>query len=262
MADKSRLDIRQRPIVEQIVKMKKSIEIFLTAYNEEESIIGTIEKCIQEIEILDYEYLITVVDNNSSDQTFSIVKTHYPNNPRVNVVKFEKNVGYSISVFRSLLMSNSKYVIVMDGDGQFSPKYLKNFFDAIDLGADLVLGARTKKVGNLRRKLGSTLFLILSRVILRFDGPDINVGMRCVSEKLRQTLRGAQKGRLANPNIWNQAKNANLRIEYIQILPVERLAGVSHLPWASPMKLTIESIFELLRIRFKRFDYYETSGRK
>ena len=248
--------------MEQIVKMKKSIEIFLTAYNEEESILGTIKKCIQEIEILDYEYLITVVDNNSSDQTFLIVKTHYLNNPRINVIKFENNVGYSISVCRSLLMSNSKYVIVMDGDGQFSPKYFQNFLDAIDSGADLVLGARTKRIGNLRRKLGSTIFLILARIILRFDGPDINVGMRCVSEKLRQTLNGVQKGRLANPNIWNQAKHANLRIEYIQISPDERFAGVSHLPWASPIKLTIESIFELLRIRFKRFDYYEKSGWK
>jgi glycosyltransferase involved in cell wall biosynthesis len=235
--------------------MNKFIEVYLTAYNEEKSIVETIAKCIQEIERLHFQYKINVVDNNSSDQTCTVVKLAYPRNPKINIVKFEENLGYSISVFKSLLMSKNKYAIVMDADGQFSPRYFEDFIRAIDSGADLVLGARTRKIGNARRKLGSSLFLFFSRIILRFDGPDINVGMRCISGELQKSLIGAQKGRLANPNIWIQAKQANLKISYVRIMPNERTAGSSYLPWASPIKLTIESVAELLRIRSKRYDF-------
>ena len=235
--------------------MKKEIEVFLTAFNEEKSIAETIYGCLAELEKLGLTHSVTVVDNGSTDNSKKIVEQEFHSYPNVSFFPLGINYGYSISVAKSMSFSSARYCIIMDADGQFSPNCFIDLISRIDAGADLVFGSRKHRVGDLRRKFGSVLFLKFARIILKFDGPDINAGIRAVSVNYRNGFKGAQRGRLANPNLWFQAKKNAFTVDYVSIVPRNRKAGSTSLPWSSPMRLTKESIDELYRIKKGEFDF-------
>jgi len=242
--------------------MERLLEVYLTAFNEEGSIVQIVNECISEVENYTSNYSIIYVDNASTDNSKQIFEENFRENPKIEFTSFETNYGYSISVAKAIEMSTAEICIVMDADGQFPPVYIESFISRIKAGADLVLGARTKRVGNLRRRLGSYFFLFLARRIIKFNGPDLNVGMRATSSNFRNSLAGAQRGRLANPNIWYQANKENLLIEFVHLQPRNRKAGLTSLPWSSPIKLTLESVHELLKIKRAKYDVYFASTSK
>lgn len=232
----------------------KTLQIFLTSYNEAETIQELIYECIEICKNLDYEFEIVVVDNCSIDKTIEKVLELTLIDSRISIISNKQNLGYSLSVFTAIKNSESACTIVMDGDGQYSPKYIPELISRIESGADLVLAERAYKVGGLWRRFGSLVFLEMCKVILNFNGPDINAGIRALSRSGRQNVVGAQTGRMANPNIWYQCNKAKLRIEFIKINPVERIGGQTTIPWIQPFQLSLESYKELIMIKKGKFD--------
>lgn len=234
-----------------MISNEPEIEVFLTSFNEARNLEAIIKECLTTLKCLGLTFQIYIIDNASEDETESIFRDKDIAN--VSYVRFIHNVDYSLSIFRSATMCRAKFCIIIDGDGQFSPHEIPLFLDELSLGQDLVLGNRKHLLGGLRRRIGSRFFLFTVRLVLGFDGPDINAGIRGLSRAMRENLIGAQKGRLGNPNLWYQAKRANLRISYVMVEPRERGHGISSLPWNKPVRLLFESLRELYAIRTKQF---------
>jgi len=231
--------------------ISNNLQIYLSCYNESENIENTLSECldvVKRIELFDSIEVI-VVDNNSSDETLNSV-----NKFNVRVVSLKKNEMYSGSVFFALMDSVAEHIIILDGDGQFPPQYIENLATMIPHKYDLILGSRDFIIGGLVRKIGSKSFKFISKIILGFDGPDLNAGFRYVSRNFVNNLEGVHRGRLSNPSLWYLAKNKNLKTAFIQIAPRPRKFGSSSIPWNQPLHLIWSSIIELLKIKNKSFD--------
>ena len=166
------------------------------------------------------------------------------------------NKSYSGSIFESLSDAKSEFVVILDGDCQFPPTYIPYLLDSLrNSDLEVVFSNRTHLEGDLWRKFASKFFLKMLRIMLRFDGPDINAGLRGFKKDSINHFQGLQMGRLANASLWHQATKAGLNIGYIDVAPVARVSGTSSIPWKNPLKLFWESLIEIRKVKRKEFEY-------
>ncbi len=138
--------------------MKKfDTAIIIPAYNEQDSI-GSVVIAVQQYG------LIIVVDDGSNDLTAEIAKTH-----GAHVICHFKNQGYESALdtgFKVASKMSMKYIVTLDADGQHDPQKIKQFIDELDLGADVVVGARDKL-----QRIGEYVFAFIGSRVWGISDP-------------------------------------------------------------------------------------------
>ncbi|WP_208300518.1 glycosyltransferase family 2 protein [Mycobacterium sp. DL592] len=81
-------------------------------------------------------YRALVVDNNSTDGTAEVARTHGAD------VVFESQPGYGAAVQAGIVAAGTALVAVLDGDGSLNPADLPRLVAELDRGADMVTGRR------------------------------------------------------------------------------------------------------------------------
>jgi glucosyltransferase len=236
--------------------MNYELQIYLSCRNEESSIeeaILSVRKVILESGI---SAEIIVVDNASEDATSAKAIELANGITGLRIISLSHNKSYSGSIFESLSDAKSEFVVILDGDCQFPPTYIPHLLDSLrNSDLEVVFSNRTHLEGDLWRKFASKFFLKMLRIMLRFDGPDINAGLRGFKKDSINHFQGLQMGRLANASLWHQATKAGLAIGYIDVAPVARVSGTSSIPWKNPFKLFWESLIEIRKVKNEEFEY-------
>lgn len=112
------------------------IGIVIPALNEAATIAGVASNASQ------YGVPI-VVDDGSSDETGELAKA-----AGARVVRHDTNLGYDQALnsgFARARELGCEYVVTMDADGQHDPTILSFFIQALDAGADVVIGIRDRR---------------------------------------------------------------------------------------------------------------------
>jgi len=98
---------------------------------------------------LDYE--IIFVDDGSRDETVSRIVP----DPRVRVLRFEKNAGQSAAIFAGLQAVRGGVAVLIDGDLQNDPADIPRLLAEISSGADLVCGYRAQRKDTVVKRITS-----------------------------------------------------------------------------------------------------------
>lgn len=118
------------------MKSKKLVSIILTSYNEEKNIGRTIKDCKALKKFFPIE--IIVVDAASKDRTVEIAKRL-----RVDrILRFPFKRGKGADFWAGGLLATGDYIIQIDTDHQFQPLEIPSFVEALDKGANVVIGTR------------------------------------------------------------------------------------------------------------------------
>lgn len=118
------------------MKTLKLVSIILTSYNEEKNIGRTIKDC-QKLK-KDFPIEIIVVDAASKDKTIEIAKRMKVD----KIIRFPFKRGKGADFWAGGLLANGDYIIQIDTDHQFQPSEIPLFVEALDKGADVVIGTR------------------------------------------------------------------------------------------------------------------------
>ncbi len=126
--------------------IKKKILIFIPAYNVEKEIFSTVEKIPKEIFNKNL-IKILIVNDFSTDNTFKeIDKILEKFKYSFEVYNSKSNLGYGgvqKYAFQYAIDNGFDYVIMLHGDGQYSPEVLPNFIEKFDdESLDAVFGSR------------------------------------------------------------------------------------------------------------------------
>lgn len=141
---------------------RSRVGIIIPALNESATIVGIVEAVgVYGVPI--------VVDDGSTDDTAELAKQ-----AGAIVVPHENNRGYDSALntgFKKAVELGSQIMITVDADGQHDPLLVQKFIDAIDSGADVVVGIRSR-----RQRFAEHLFAWYTRV--RFGIKDPLCGMK------------------------------------------------------------------------------------
>lgn len=120
-----------------------------------------------------------VVDDGSTDNTAALAKR-----AGAIVASHEDNRGYDAALnsgFKRAAELGSEIIITVDADGQHDPSLIQKFIEAIDAGADVAIGIRSR-----RQRLAEHLFALYTN--LRFGIKDPLCGMKAYRTVVYEAL--------------------------------------------------------------------------
>lgn len=168
------------------------ILIYLIAYNNEKHIIDVLNSIpIDEIEHSFWDYEILISDDCSNDFTVKLIDKYLKNsnNKNFKLIQQAKNLGYGGNQkfgFNYALVNNFDALVLIHGDGQYSPLLIPNMVKPIfDSNFDCVLGSRMiNKTDALRGKMplykffGNIALTFIQNFLLRQKLSEYHTGLR------------------------------------------------------------------------------------
>jgi len=149
------------------------LSVLIPAYNEEESIAGTVEairkhaSCVRELEII-------VINDGSKDRTGEIART-LP----VTLIEHEINTGYGSGLKDGLQAAKHEFIMIADADGTYPLEDTPRLLEDAQQYA-MIVGARTGAVVKVPplRKPGKWIITRLAEYLSQRKIPDLNSGFR------------------------------------------------------------------------------------
>lgn len=139
----------------------EKILVIIPAFNEEE----VLPSVLQELESVFPEASVLVVDDGSEDATCEVARKH---GAMVARLPFNLGIGGAIRTgFRWAVRDGYSRAVQLDADGQHEPREIPKLLEALDQGANLVVGSRfiqttaPYEVGRVRKGAMSFLRMIL-----------------------------------------------------------------------------------------------------
>lgn len=200
--------------------------IIIPAYNEEKSIVNTVNHIMEVHPEMDY----LIVNDGSTDNTEKICKE---NGFQFITLPINQGIGGAVqSGYRYALQNDYDIAIQMDGDGQHDPKYLDQMIAPIvENKANAVIGSRfiTKEgfQSSGSRRFGIS---ILSSLIFICTGKrikDVTSGYRAVDRTLIKIYTDNYSRDYPEPEAIVTALVHGMKIQEVPVIMRERMAGVS-----------------------------------
>lgn len=222
-----------------IDKEKITISIVIPCYNEEgniEILYNQINKVLPNTTI---EYIF--VDDNSNDNTLSIIEHLSKNNTNVKYLSFSRNFGHQSALRAGLEYSTGDCVISMDADLQHPPELLPTLINKWKEGYDIVYTIR-KDIENVSifKKATSAFFY---RLINSLSDIEINQGsadFRLLDKRIVRVLTNdITEYHLFYRGLISWIGYNQIGIEYV---PNKRFSGKSKYSFMKMVNFAIDGI--------------------
>jgi dolichol-phosphate mannosyltransferase len=181
---------------------------------------------------------VLVVDDNSPDGTGDLAERIATRDERVKVMHRPSKMGLGsayLDAFKKGLAEGYDVLFEMDTDLSHDPRYIPKFLDALDRGADVVIGSRNVPGGGVEgwgpgRHLLSKGGSLYSRLILGLPVHDLTSGYKAFSRRVLETVdldAVSSEGYSFQVELTFRAVRRGFRVDEVPIVFVDRRAGQS-----------------------------------
>lgn len=204
---------------------KPEVTLLLTAYNEADMIEHVIHEFYGEIgEKIPLKIL--VVEDGSTDGTKEILEKLSKELP-MDLLLGKERRGYSKAVIEGLKLIDTDYVFFTDGDGQHRAEDFWRLFELKDK-YDVVSGWRVKRADALHRKIMSTIFQLVAKVLFRLPClHDITAPYRLMRSEVAKLI--ASEFEYMNESFWTEftvrAHGNGIKLVEVPVKHRNRLGG-------------------------------------
>jgi len=232
--------------------MSRRILIVTPTYNEMDNLETFLEgvfKVVPEAHVL-------VVDDNSPDGTGALADRLAADDARVKVMHRPGKLGLGsayLDAFRWGIEHGYELFFEMDTDLSHDPKYLPEFLNAVQQGADVVIGSRNIKGGGVEGWGPGRHFLskggsLYSRMILGVRVRDLTSGYKAFKREVLEALdldAVGSEGYSFQVELTYRALRQGFRVAEVPIVFVDRRAGQSKMS----RKIFVEAVVMVPRLR-------------
>jgi glycosyltransferase involved in cell wall biosynthesis len=97
------------------------LSVVVPLYNEERNVVPLFDELTRALRQTGQEYELILVDDGSTDQTFSRLAAGQASDPRVRVIRFARNFGQTAAFAAGFSHARGRFVVTLDGDLQNDP---------------------------------------------------------------------------------------------------------------------------------------------
>jgi len=223
------------------------ISIVAPAHNEEEALPAFVEKV--SVQLADTDHEIIIVDDGSTDRTWSTILRLKEEYPSIRGLRFTRNFGHQSAILAGLSETRGRAVIMMDSDGQHPESLIPEMIKRWSEGYDVVQAVRTKTEdeGFLKR-ITSNLFY---RILVRLSGVDVPHGsadFRLLSRTVVDAVLHSAGSQLFLRGLipWMAFPTV-----YVPFEAARRMAGRSSYTWKRMIRLSVDGLmtFSIIPLR-------------
>ncbi|HEY6163253.1 MAG TPA: polyprenol monophosphomannose synthase [Bacteroidia bacterium] len=230
--------------------------VIIPTYNEKENI----ERMVRKVFSLSVPFDLLIVDDGSPDGTAEIVRTlqsEFPGRLHLEERKGKLGLGTAyIHGFRWALARSYEYIFEMDCDFSHNPDDLLRLRDACLKGADLAIGSRYVRGGDIKnwpfnRWLMSYFASIYVRMVLWIGIKDTTAGFKCYRRRVLERIHFDDVrfvGYAFQIEMKYRSRRAGFKIAEVPIIFTDRELGVSKMSG----RIFKEGFLGVLQMRFMK----------
>ena len=230
------------------------ILLIVPAYNEQDSIINTLQDIQEHADFADF----IVINDCSTDATREILRKS-----GFNYLDLPVNLGIGGGVqtgYRYALDNGYDIAIQFDGDGQHCAAYIADLIAPIVSGeADFTIGSRFLKKEGFQssgiRRMGIHFLSTLIHMLCGTKVYDVTSGMRAVNRKLIVYFAENYAQDYPEPEAILSASLAGAKIQEVPVQMRERSGGVSSIS-------AVKSIYYMIKVSLALIISWITYGGK
>jgi glycosyltransferase involved in cell wall biosynthesis len=238
------------------------ISIVIPLFNEEESLpelVAWIERVMQ---ASSFSYEVVMVDDGSSDGSWSVIEALAKGNPFVRGIKFRRNYGKSAALQVGFQTCQGNVVITMDADLQDSPDEIPELYRMIqEEGFDIVSGWKKKRYDPvLTKRIPSKLYNWTVRRITGIKLHDMNCGLKAYKNRVVKSIEVYGEMHRYIPVLAKQAGFRRIGEKVVQ--HQERKYGVTKFGWERFINgfLDLFSVIFVTKFGKKPMHFFGTLG--
>ena len=103
-------------------------------------------------------YEVIMVNDCSPDSAWDKICSLSKIDPRIKGINLSRNFGQHLAITAGIHYVKGRWCVIMDCDLQDQPEEIKNLYDKVIEGYDIVMARRVNREDNMSKKLTSTLF--------------------------------------------------------------------------------------------------------
>jgi len=200
--------------------------VIIAVFNEAGNI-GPVTRQVREV--IGPLHELIVVDDGSTDGTVAEL------DPAIcTILRHERNQGKGVAIRTGLAAATGDAILFMDGDGQDEPKEIPRLVEALEAGADFVIGSRF--IGTLTpgaitpvNRLGNRCVTEIFRLVFGLRLTDSQASFKGVrADKWREVRLQSQRYEI-EAEMLIRAIRRGLRIVEVPVTRYPRHHGISHL---------------------------------
>ena len=171
------------------------LSIVIPAFNEEHNIENTL-KMVFDVTMPDFVETteVIIVDDCSSDATWSILMKLQETFPQVKTLHLERNSGKGAAVKAGLKIASGDVFMVQDADSELSPADIPSLLQAMHrLNVQFVNGSRylpgiVRPISSYKRYLANRLFTFFTSLLINVKFTDMACGYKVIHRELYRKL--------------------------------------------------------------------------
>ena len=142
------------------------LSVVIPVFNETESVEALHRRLSETLATMGKSYEVIYVDDGSTDGGDKKLGELYRNDPKMTVIRFNRNYGQHAAVIAGFERSQGDVVVTLDGDLQNPPEEIPKLLAKLDEGYDVVGGWREgRQDSGLRRVLSFLINRVSSLII-------------------------------------------------------------------------------------------------
>ena len=168
----------------------KDISVVVALFNEEESLPELVSWIVSVMDREKFTYEIIMVDDGSTDSSWSVIKRLSETNPAIRGISFRRNYGKSAALYHGFKAAEGRVVVTMDADLQDSPEEIPELYRMVtEDGYDIVSGWKKQRFDNkLTKNLPSKLYNWTARKITGIKLHDMNCGLKAYRNEVVKNI--------------------------------------------------------------------------
>jgi len=236
-----RSEIKAKWYIIRPMKVKKCISFVIPVYNEESAIpqlISTLTSFIRKQK--KYIFEIILVENGSTDASFTLLHTYAKKNKSLKIVQLAKNIGCDGGIEAGMQFANGDSLVVLMADLQEPLEVVDEFIQKWEAGYDIVYGVVKKRTAGFIRNISSLLFYKLLNILTHNMFPENASDFRLIDKKVYTTINSlTEKNKyLRGLIMWTGFKSIGIPFNR-----KNRVAGESKANMTTVLKVAINGIF-------------------
>lgn len=164
----------------------QGISYIVPAYNEESSIIDTLQRLIRILSELEMPYEIILVNDGSRDRTKELAEQF----SQVKVVSHPINIGYGNALKSGIKSAKYEWIGIVDADGSYPIEEIPHLVKEMQNGFDMVIGSRinTGQMDKPIKKIFRWIYKTMLKLVVKNTIEDANSGFRLFKRDMAVTL--------------------------------------------------------------------------
>lgn len=166
------------------------ISVVVPLYNEAESLPELTAWIARVMDEHRFHYEIILIDDGSTDASWSVIELLKAENPKITAVKFRRNYGKSAALNVGFTAAQGDVVITMDADLQDSPDEIPELYRRIvHEGFDLISGWKKLRHDPPSKTIPTKLFNAVTRTVSGIHNlHDFNCGLKAYRKEVVKNI--------------------------------------------------------------------------